>query len=104
MRVVAQNETDTTVPICSFWTFLKVAFLSSAATQLPSAALPASSPSPAPAPAGSATALQEQVEALESRAIAAALEQADGSKPRAAALLQISERTLWYKLKKYRMQ
>lgn len=61
-------------------------------------------PSHASAPAGSATALQEQVEALESRAIAAALEQAEGSKPRAAALLQISERTLWYKLKKYRLQ
>jgi two-component system response regulator AtoC len=48
--------------------------------------------------------LQEIVEALESRLIDAALKQSDGSKPRAAALLQISERTLWYKLKKYRLQ
>jgi len=70
----------------------------------PAAASGPPSPSFPSAPAGSATALQEQVEALESRAIAAALEQAEGSKPRAAALLQISERTLWYKLKKYRLQ
>ncbi|MBI3367874.1 MAG: sigma-54-dependent Fis family transcriptional regulator [Burkholderiales bacterium] len=47
--------------------------------------------------------LQERVEALESQLITQALAQADGSKPRAAALLQISERTLWYKLKKYRL-
>jgi two-component system response regulator AtoC len=45
--------------------------------------------------------LQPAVEALETRMIQAALQQADGSKPRAAALLDISERTLWYKLKKY---
>jgi len=30
-----------------------------------------------------------------------ALEKADGSKPKAAALLDISERTLWYKMRKY---
>ena len=48
--------------------------------------------------------LNEIVEALETRVITAALKQVDGSKPRAAALLQISERTLWYKLKKYRIQ
>ena len=48
--------------------------------------------------------LNEIVEALETRVIDAALKQVDGSKPRAAALLQISERTLWYKLKKYRLQ
>ena len=41
------------------------------------------------------------VEALEARMIAEALAQSEGSKPRAAALLDISERTLWYKLKKY---
>jgi two-component system response regulator AtoC len=41
------------------------------------------------------------VEALEARMIADALAQTEGSKPRAAALLDISERTLWYKLKKY---
>jgi len=41
------------------------------------------------------------VDALESRMIRQALERADGSKPKAAALLGISERTLWYKVKKY---
>jgi two-component system response regulator AtoC len=41
------------------------------------------------------------VDALESRMIRRALERADGSKPKAAALLGISERTLWYKVKKY---
>jgi len=41
------------------------------------------------------------VDALESRMIRQALEKADGSKPKAAALLDISERTLWYKMKKY---
>jgi two-component system, NtrC family, response regulator AtoC len=41
------------------------------------------------------------VDALESRMIRQALEQTDGSKPKAAALLDISERTLWYKMKKY---
>ncbi len=42
------------------------------------------------------------VEALEQRLIEAALAQVEGSKPKAAALLEISERTLWYKLKKTR--
>ncbi len=42
------------------------------------------------------------VEALEQRLIEAALAQADGNKSKAAALLEISERTLWYKLKKTR--
>jgi two-component system response regulator AtoC len=41
------------------------------------------------------------VESLEMRMIESALAQADGSKPKAAALLDISERTLWYKIKKY---
>jgi two-component system response regulator AtoC len=48
--------------------------------------------------------LNDLVEALETRVIEAALKQVEGSKPRAAALLQISERTLWYKLKKYQIQ
>ena len=38
---------------------------------------------------------------LESRMIRQALERADGSKPKAAALLRISECTLWHKVKKY---
>lgn len=41
------------------------------------------------------------VEALEARMIEAALAQSEGNKPRAAALLDISERSLWYKIKKY---
>ena len=46
--------------------------------------------------------LTAAVEALESRMIEMALKATDDSKPRAAALLDISERALWYKLKKYR--
>jgi two-component system response regulator AtoC len=46
--------------------------------------------------------LNEIVDALEERLITAALLQSDGNKTRAAALLGISERTLWYKLKKFR--
>jgi two-component system response regulator AtoC len=47
--------------------------------------------------------LNAAVKALESRLIEQALKASDGSKPRAAALLDISERALWYKLKKYRV-
>ena len=42
------------------------------------------------------------VEALEARMIDAALAASNDNKPRAAALLDIGERALWYKLKKYR--
>ncbi|MEQ1438420.1 sigma-54 dependent transcriptional regulator [Fontimonas sp. SYSU GA230001] len=45
--------------------------------------------------------LEPAVEALEIRLIREALRQAGGSKARAAQLLQISERSVWYKLKKY---
>ena len=41
------------------------------------------------------------VEALERRLIEAALAQCDGNKAAAARLLEISERTLWYKVKRY---
>lgn len=41
------------------------------------------------------------VEALERRLLVAALKQAEGSKTRAARSLDISERSVWYKLKKY---
>ncbi len=58
-------------------------------------ALPAESPK---APA----ALNQAVEDLEARLIDDALAQAQGNKAKAAALLDISERTLWYKLKKLR--
>jgi len=46
--------------------------------------------------------LNQAVDALEARLIDTALAQANGNKARAAALLDISERTLWYKLKKFR--
>jgi two-component system response regulator AtoC len=52
----------------------------------------------APAPG---VALVPAVEAFEAQMIARALEAAQGSKPRAAALLDISERSLWYKIKRY---
>lgn len=47
-------------------------------------------------------ALNQAVEELEAQLIDDALAQAEGNKAKAAALLDISERTLWYKLKKYR--
>jgi len=62
-------------------------------------------PRPATASAESQKAsppLNQAVEDLEARLIDEALAQAEGNKARAAALLDISERTLWYKLKKYR--
>jgi two-component system response regulator AtoC len=46
-------------------------------------------------------ALEPAVEKLERQLIAKALEQSGGNKSKAARLLEISERTLWYKLKKY---
>jgi two-component system response regulator AtoC len=45
--------------------------------------------------------LEKHVGALEKRLIQTALEQAEDNKAKAARLLKISERTLWYKLKKY---
>lgn len=45
--------------------------------------------------------LQPQVDALERGLILRALELAEGNKARAARALEISERTLWYKLKKF---
>ncbi|MBL0167150.1 MAG: sigma-54-dependent Fis family transcriptional regulator [Propionivibrio sp.] len=49
-----------------------------------------------------ATSLNQAVEDLEAQLIDNALAMAAGNKAKAAALLEISERTLWYKLKKYR--
>ncbi|MEY2161205.1 sigma-54-dependent transcriptional regulator [Rhodanobacter sp. FW106-PBR-LB-2-11] len=45
--------------------------------------------------------MRQQVETLERQLIAAALARSDGSKAAAARLLEISERALWYKLKRY---
>ncbi|MGE5471338.1 MAG: sigma-54-dependent transcriptional regulator [Bacteroidota bacterium] len=61
---------------------------------LPTARPPEAGPGPQP--------LNQAVEALEASLIDEALAQAEGNKAKAAALLDISERTLWYKLKKYR--
>jgi DNA-binding NtrC family response regulator len=46
--------------------------------------------------------LNRAVDELEARLIDAALERAQGNKARAAVLLDIGERALWYKLKKLR--
>lgn len=58
-------------------------------------------PAPSVQSASTPPALNQAVEDLEARLIEEALAQADGNKAKAAALLDISERTLWYKLKKY---
>lgn len=47
--------------------------------------------------------LRTQVEALEISLIQAALERSDNNKAAAARLLEISERALWYKLKRYKL-
>jgi two-component system response regulator AtoC len=61
----------------------------------PGTAPPVADGAPLPGP------LAPAVEALEAAMIEAALAQAQGSKQKAAALLDISERALWYKVKKY---
>lgn len=61
----------------------------------PEPALPAARAKPPPA-------LNQAVEDLEARLIDEALARTEGNKAKAAALLDISERSLWYKLKKYR--
>ena len=45
--------------------------------------------------------LDEHVAALEKQLILAALQRSDDNKSAASRLLGISERTLWYKIKKY---
>jgi len=45
--------------------------------------------------------LQDHVEELEKNLIKQALDKTDNNKAKAAQILQISERSLWYKLKKY---
>jgi two-component system response regulator AtoC len=47
--------------------------------------------------------LPPAIEALEIRMIARALEQCNGNKSKAARLLGISERSLWYKLSRYKL-
>jgi len=55
---------------------------------------------PVPA-AATSLALPPAIEALERRLITAALAQTHGNKSKAAKLLEISERSLWYKLSQY---
>jgi two-component system response regulator AtoC len=55
-------------------------------------------------PSGSLQSMTSAVEHLEADMIKRALSESAGSKPRAAALLDISERTLWYKIKKYELE
>ena len=45
--------------------------------------------------------LEEQVSTLEKRLITVALQRSGDSKSAASRLLGVSERTLWYKIKKY---
>jgi len=47
--------------------------------------------------------LEQCVADLETRMINKALQDAEGNKAKAARSLEISERTLWYKLKKYKI-
>ena len=65
-------------------------------------------PSQASAPASASSTptdlgLDAAVGELEIRMIAEALRRSGGSKSRAAQLLDISERSVWYKIKKYRL-
>ena len=52
-------------------------------------------------PQATATAAEPAVEELERKLILRALSAADDNKAGAARLLGVSERTLWYKLKRY---
>jgi two-component system response regulator AtoC len=65
------------------------------------AADPPQEPTGNPAHPHASHALQPQVEAFEFSLIERALRAANGNKTAAARLLEVSERTLWYKLKKY---
>lgn len=67
------------------------------------AAAPSTIPAPAASPAELNTTLPEAIEALEKRMIAQAIAQCDGNKSRAARLLDISERSLWYKVGRYKI-
>jgi two-component system response regulator AtoC len=55
------------------------------------------------APSVETLSLPDAVQALEIRFITEALQQANGNKSRAAKLLNISERSLWYKLSRYHL-
>ena len=67
---------------------------------LPRKGAPALIEESAPSESSDDLRLEPHVEALERRLIQRALDRAEGNKARAARLLEVSERTLWYKLKK----
>ncbi|MDD5271197.1 MAG: sigma-54 dependent transcriptional regulator [Methylovulum sp.] len=56
---------------------------------------------PLPGPVDTGTGMNQQVEQLEKQLIQQALHKTGDNKARAAQLLDISERSLWYKIKKY---
>lgn len=70
--------------------------------EMGSQAVTAEAVEPVPA-AASSLALPPAIEALERRLIMAALAQTHGNKSKAAKVLEISERSLWYKLSQYDM-
>jgi two-component system response regulator AtoC len=63
--------------------------------------IPSTAPSASGAGESESLVLESQVSALEKRLITAALERSDDNKSAASRLLGVSERTLWYKIKKY---
>ena len=65
------------------------------------AVIPSSAPSASGAVESESLVLESQVSALEKSLITAALERSDDNKSAASRLLGVSERTLWYKIKKY---
>ena len=56
-----------------------------------------------PAPKWDSLTMRTQVEALETQLIREALHRTDDNKAAAARLLEISERALWYKIKRYKL-
>ena len=64
---------------------------------------PATVPEPSVSVDTDALSLRTHVDALEKRLIEAALARSDNNKAAAARLLEISERALWYKLKRYEL-
>ncbi|HSI96226.1 MAG TPA: sigma-54 dependent transcriptional regulator, partial [Methylophilaceae bacterium] len=74
------------------------------AAHLPTDIAPATAPSATPAsPAPETLSIPLASEALEKQLIAEALRQTGGNKSKAARLLDISERSLWYKLTRYNL-
>jgi len=59
---------------------------------------------PAESPRIDSLALNPAVEHLERHIIRTALEQSGGNKSKAARLMEISERSLWYKIKNYGLE